>query len=68
MMSDVSLSGADRPSMLYAITTAPAAVGKWSTGRGISFKRWFESGASLAPKSTVPAFTCWIPAPEPIDW
>ena len=25
-------------------------------------------GASVAPKSTVPAVNCWIPPPEPIDW
>jgi hypothetical protein len=25
-------------------------------------------GASLAPKSTVPAVTCWMPPPDPIDW
>jgi len=40
----------------------------WTTLRGISLSRSFESAASLAPKSTVPALTCWMPAPLPIDW
>ena len=25
-------------------------------------------GTSLAPKSTVPAMNCLMPAPEPTDW
>jgi hypothetical protein len=39
-----------------------------TTRRGMSFRAASESAASLAPKSTVPAFTCWMPAPLPIDW
>ena len=32
-----------------------------------SFNCWSFIGPSLAPKSTVPSVTCWIPPPDPID-
>ena len=64
----VSFRRSLRPGTLTTSATAPPTVGKCTTLRGISRSRSFDSAASLAPKSTVPAFTCWIPAPLPIDW
>jgi hypothetical protein len=65
--SGVSFSVPLKPGRLYASTTAPATVGMWTTLRGMSLSCWSDSAASLAPKSTVPALTCWMPPPLPID-
>jgi len=63
----VSLSAPGaRPSMLTTGTTPPMADGNWP--RLASASSALDSGLSLEPKSTVPAFTWAMPPPEPIDW
>ena len=54
------------PLMLTTGTTPPMTVGNWirpSLASSSSF-----SGMSEAPKSTVFAWICLMPAPEPTDW
>ena len=50
--------------------TAPSAIGMW-TGVPFFSAAATSSGfmtASLPPKSTVPAVSCAMPAPEPTGW
>src|SRR6185437_1982024 len=55
------------PGVLYVGTTAPSTVGKCRTGDFDCASCASVIGASDAPKSTVPARSCLIPAPEPTD-
>ena len=55
-------------SRLYTTTTAPSAVGICRIAPGSFPISSSDIGASVAPKSTVPAVICLIPPPEPIDW
>ena len=65
--SPVSLSlPGSIPGMFTTATTPPITVGNWTRP---SFSRAGPfSGASVAPKSTVLAWICLMPPPEPIDW
>ncbi len=54
------------PGTLYDTTVAASAHGIWRTP--LAFEAWSGViGASLAPKSTVRAVICAIPAPLPIE-
>ena len=54
------------PSMLTTGTTPPTQSGNWT--RPASLELRLFSGASEAPKSTVPALMAEMPPPEPMDW
>ena len=49
-------------------TTPPSTVGKCRMAPGADCSCASSMGQSLAPKKTVCAVSCRIPAPEPIDW
>src|SRR5437764_6093102 len=53
---------------LYSMATPPPDHGMWRTWPPFATAADSSSGfmtASLAPKSTVPAVNCWMPAPDP---
>ena len=52
--------------MLTTGTTPPITIGNWIRPALASSSSF--SGASEAPKSTVLALICLMPAPEPTDW
>ena len=60
------MSPAFTPSIFTTGTIAPMTIGHCARP---SFSSWSTlSGMSVAPKVTVLAWICLIPAPEPIDW
>src|SRR5262245_24822262 len=56
------------PSRLYASTIVPAVMGSMTTPFSTFLISASVMAASLAPKSTGPAFRSFLPAPLPTDW
>jgi len=54
-----------RPGTFTTATMPPITIGNCARPDWASSS--LASGWSVAPKSTVPAFTCEIPPPDPID-